>query len=169
MGCLVPEFRDAQPNIFRQVNCAKYRWYGRKIGQYAHMVDNNRQWIYKICVRSDNWIVAGIKFYYKTPPKNEKTSGFNLTQGPWYGARSYGFQRCFRLVDYFNHVHIKSSNYAIHALSFSVKAKIHVSESFIQGGDVEETFFGGQLKSVEVYHSQGPTGLYGLKFNWLDC
>merc|ERR1712130_925884 len=86
----------------------KYGFYGSEAGDYHHSkLDDPRQFIYKICVRSGS-LIDGIKFYYKTP-KDDSYSDFILTESPFYGGNG-GALRCYE-TDYIRNVFIMSGIY----------------------------------------------------------
>jgi len=165
MGCLLRQYRDVRTDALKPVDCAKYRWHGALVGQYGHWLADERQFIYKICVRSGSLIDA-IQFWYKTPT-DDSYSDFTLTRSRWYGG-SGGAERCFEAKDYINQVYTKSA-FSINALMFNGKSDARFGGN---GGDFEEQFNGGVLRSVEVYYGVNPIIGYNvvnaIKFNWMD-
>jgi len=170
MGCMMPQYRDVRADALKPVSCAKHRWHGVKFGEYDHKLDNERQFVYKICVKSGS-VVDGIKFYYKTP-KNEDYSDYIYTESPWYGGKG-GAEYCYDPVEHdlgpiFEEIYVKSA-FSINALVFNDNPNKRFGGN---GGDIEEKFCGGVLRSVGVYHGYNPilgyTAINGLKFDWLD-
>merc|ERR1712130_58708 len=116
---------------------------GYPAGNYHHKLDDPRQFIYKICVRSGS-LIDGIKFYYKTP-KDDSYTDYILTESPFYGGNG-GVLSCFedKFIDF---VYVRSGFYVEALLPPKV------------------------LKSVEVYdgtiHSNHDY-INSLKFNFMD-
>merc|ERR1712130_18471 len=145
-----------------------YQIYGTASGNYHHRVTDDRQFIYKICVRSGS-LIDGIQFFYFTPNPEMGKSAHTESQSPWYGGYG-GILRCFEVDDYggIAGIDVKSGFY-VDRLRFQSEWNKFSQYYGGNGGDTWASFSGSRLKSVEVWDGNiyaNHNYINGLRFHW---